>query len=178
MLQEAYIDPGLVKALRAAWCKETAYPPCREVYDQKHPSWGNCFVSALVIWAVQGGELLIGTVDMPSERGLWHFRNLVPAGRFGEVQVDATWEQFEDGSEFHRVTPLMRDNFKEMMVEAIWNDDTLLPRLTLLIGRMRDEGYEVGRTPQDILDELHETYRYLLRDSSLNALLRGPAPNF
>ena len=159
MLNADYIHQDLRDALEAAWCAETAYPSCRADYPDKDPSWGNCFVSSLVIWAVQGGEVCLGVVDTPNDEGLWHARNVLEGHGHGvgDIDVDATWQQFDQPAVFH---PGYNGLQSEIIVESVFNDETLLPRLSLLIGRMKEKaGYIVPKSAEEIVSDLRQAYR-------------------
>jgi len=147
------INGFLLQALEKAWCKETAYPLCQDEYDEKHPSWGNCFVSSIVIWAEDNLPLVAGIVDMPSQKGIWHWRN---------TTADATWQQFDKGSVFYRPRFAAPSDaqYQEIVVESVFNDETLLPRLALLMDRMEKRGgYEMETSAQDIVAALRHHYR-------------------
>lgn len=159
------IKPDLLEALEKAWCKETAYPEFQTNYDEKHPSWGNCFVSALVIWAVQGGELLFGVVDTKKDKGLWHVRNyLNGTSELGGVQADTTWWQFGEGSIFQTVNPdLSPDLFKRIIVGSVYEDESLEKRLSLLIENMKEKaGFDEGLDAKKIISALRDEYEYVL----------------
>ena len=159
MMHEDYIHSDLREALRAAWCEATAYPENRDQYDQKDPSWGNCFVSSLAVWAVQGGKLIPGEVDMPSQDGIWHWRNELDGWghHTPEVVVDATWQQFEEGAKFH---PGYNGRQREIIEGSVFTDETLLPRLTLLLERMEEAtGYTVDMSAEEIIAKARDAFR-------------------
>ena len=169
MLNNGQIAKDLEQALEQAWSRDSAYPACQADYDERDPSWGNCLVSALVIWSVQGGDLLAGKVDMPDQKDLWHFRNDFPAGT-----VDVTWRQFDEGSVFKPVVPMQSAAFKEMIVGSFFEDDTLLPRLKVLLKNMKDKaGYDCGRSAEDIVARLRDRFSYVRAPSFGSAT--GPA---
>lgn len=158
MLHKDYIHSDLREALSAAWCADTAYPECREEYPAKDPSWGNCLVSSMVIQAVQGGKVLFGVVDTPNDDGLWHARNHLDGWghHTPDIEVDATWQQFDQPAKFHVGYGGLQ---REIIENSVFKDDTLLPRLTLLVERMAEQtGYVVPKTAAEMLADLREAY--------------------
>lgn len=173
-----YIHTDLRDALQSAWDVDTAYPACREDYHSKDPSWGNCLVSALVIREVQGGKVLFGEVDTPSEKGLWHARNHLDGWGYAtqDIEVDSTWQQFEDGAVFH---PGYDGRQQQIIHESVFKDDTLIPRLELLLQRMDDKaGYKIEKTAAEIVDDLRRDYSAYSRPPSpkLSKGLGAPRP--
>src|SRR5208337_3242765 len=74
-----------VKLLRSqferAWCKQTTYT---YIFNPKRPSKGQCYVTALCVQDILGGEVVQGHVD-----GTNHFWN-----RILEQEFDLTSDQF------------------------------------------------------------------------------------
>jgi hypothetical protein len=81
------------QALRASWSMETSDDP--EGWTPENPALGQCAVSALVIRALYGGDIVIATVlDRNGERTPdGHAWNVLPSGE----QVDFAFDQFLDG---------------------------------------------------------------------------------
>lgn len=81
------------QALRASWSMETSDDP--EGWSPENPALGQCAVSAIVIRAVYGGDIVIATVlDRDGERTPdGHAWNVLPSGE----QVDFSFDQFLDG---------------------------------------------------------------------------------
>lgn len=81
------------RALRAAWGRDTSDDPDR--WSEDNRALGQCAVSALVVRAIYGGDLVIATVlnrdGEPTPDG--HAWNVLPSG----TAVDFTFEQFRDG---------------------------------------------------------------------------------
>lgn len=80
-------------ALRASWSLETSDDPDR--WSPENPALGQCAVSALIIRALYGGDIVIATVlDRDGQRTPdGHAWNVLPSGE----QVDFTFDQFVDG---------------------------------------------------------------------------------
>lgn len=81
------------QALRASWSMETSDDP--EGWSPENPALGQCAVSALVIRAIYGGDIVIaGVLDRDGERTPdGHAWNVLPSGE----QVDFSFDQFLDG---------------------------------------------------------------------------------
>lgn len=81
------------QALRASWSLETSDDP--EGWSPENPALGQCAVSALVLRAIYGGDIVIATVlDRDGERTPdGHAWNVLPSGE----QVDFSFDQFLDG---------------------------------------------------------------------------------
>ncbi len=82
-------------AIRASWARETSDDP--ELWSEENRALGQCAVSALVVRAIYGGELLIATVlDRDgSATPDGHAWNVLPDG----TVVDWAFEQFRDGEQ-------------------------------------------------------------------------------
>ncbi len=81
------------QALRASWSMDTSDDP--DGWSPENPALGQCAVSALVIRALFGGDIVIATVlDRDGERTPdGHAWNVLPSGE----QVDFSFDQFLDG---------------------------------------------------------------------------------
>ncbi|MBA2349691.1 MAG: hypothetical protein H0V81_15530 [Solirubrobacterales bacterium] len=87
--------PSLVeveRAIRAAWERETSDDP--ELWSEGNRALGQCAVSALVVRAIYGGDIVIATVlDRDGERTPdGHAWNVLPSGE----HVDFSFDQFLD----------------------------------------------------------------------------------
>jgi hypothetical protein len=81
------------QALRASWTMESSDDP--DKWSPENPALGQCAVSALIIRALYGGDIVIATVlDRDGERTPdGHAWNVLPSGE----QVDFSFDQFLDG---------------------------------------------------------------------------------
>jgi hypothetical protein len=81
------------QALRASWSLDTSDDPAG--WSPENPALGQCAVSALVIRALYGGDIVIATVlDRNGERTPdGHAWNVLPSGE----QVDFAFDQFRNG---------------------------------------------------------------------------------
>lgn len=81
------------RALRSGWDRDTSDDP--EGWSQDNRALGQCAVSALIIRAIYGGDLVIATVldrqGNPTADG--HAWNILPSGQ----TVDVALDQFRDG---------------------------------------------------------------------------------
>ncbi len=83
----------LFALLRKAWGKDTASPSCQDGWEAKHPSTGQCAVTALVVQDMCGGDIVrmdLGTLGS-------HYLNRLPNGE-GFTDYDLTWVQFPSGT--------------------------------------------------------------------------------
>lgn len=80
------------RAVRAAWSRDTSDDP--ELWSEENRALGQCAVSALVVRAIYGGDLVIATVlDRHGERTPdGHAWNVLPSGE----HVDFAFDQFRD----------------------------------------------------------------------------------
>ena len=89
----------LRRKLEQAWCRRTAHPKCRKKWRKTLPSFGQCYVTALITQDHFGGELLagIGGIAGQKPRGkkagdlilMMHIWNRLPDG----TEVDLTADQ-------------------------------------------------------------------------------------
>lgn len=81
------------RALREAWARDTSDDP--DGWSEANRALGQCAVSALVVRAIYGGDIVIATVldrdGNPTPDG--HAWNVLPSGE----ALDFTLEQFRDG---------------------------------------------------------------------------------
>lgn len=85
--------PAVERALRASWARDTSDDP--DGWSPENPALGQCAVSALVVRALHGGDIVIATVlDRDGERTPdGHAWNVLPGGE----HVDFAFDQFRDG---------------------------------------------------------------------------------
>ena len=81
------------QALRASWTRDTSDDP--DKWSEDNRALGQCAVSALVVRAIYGGDLVIATVlDRDGNRTPdGHAWNVLPSGE----SVDFAFDQFLDG---------------------------------------------------------------------------------
>ena len=83
------------RAVREAWSRDTSDDPAG--WSEGHRAVGQCAVSALVVRAIYGGEIVIATVldrdGEPTPDG--HAWNVLPSGE----PVDFSFDQFRDGEQ-------------------------------------------------------------------------------
>jgi hypothetical protein len=85
----------VARALRAGWDRDTTDDP--EHWHEDNRAIGQCAVSALVVRAIYGGELVIATVlDRDGNRTPdGHAWNILPSGE----SFDAAFDQFREGEQ-------------------------------------------------------------------------------
>lgn len=77
---------SLYLVLRKCWSKETAYPSCQKEWVPKDPTYGQCAITAMLVYDMFGGTIHRIRV----EGGGTHYFNKIE-GRY----VDLTREQFD-----------------------------------------------------------------------------------
>lgn len=84
----------LERAIRASWAADTCSPDdmAREPWHPGNPAWGHCDITALLVYDLIGGDLVLGTVHLDGEQHGYHWWN-----RLAGVDVDLTREQFRRG---------------------------------------------------------------------------------
>ena len=78
-------------AIQSSWSIDTTY--CVDDYMARHPAWGNCAVTALLLQELLGGELMRGLAIEPGQSGTAHYWN-----RVNGLDLDLTWRQFAQGT--------------------------------------------------------------------------------
>ena len=76
----------LYNILRECWCKETAYPSCQAEWVPNDPSYGQCAITAMLVYDMFGGSIHRIRVD----GGGTHYFNKIN-GHY----IDLTIEQFD-----------------------------------------------------------------------------------
>lgn len=76
----------LYSILRKAWCKETAYPSCQPEWVDSDPSYGQCAITAMLVYDLFGGSIHRIRVS----GGGTHYFNKID-GHY----IDLTIEQFD-----------------------------------------------------------------------------------
>ena len=76
----------LYNILRECWCKESAYPSCQAEWVPNDPSYGQCAITAMLVYDMFGGSIHRIRVD----GGGPHYFNKVN-GHY----IDLTVEQFD-----------------------------------------------------------------------------------
>jgi hypothetical protein len=88
-----------IKELRArfekAWSRDTCWH--KAVFHPKVPSGGQCFVTAMVVQDIFGGDIIQGTVRQIDGK-MNHYWNRFPNGQ----EFDFTSDQFVEGDGIHR----------------------------------------------------------------------------
>lgn len=86
------------KALRATWCRETAYSGDRKNWSIQKKSTGQCTVTAMIIYDYFGGKIIRGYSE---KYKLYHYWNEID----GKI-IDLTYDQFYDKKDisFEKIT--------------------------------------------------------------------------
>lgn len=117
----------LREALEHSWDKETAYSV--ENYENHDPAWGQCAVTACVVYNYFKCALIKGKVTMPDGSTTSHYWNNIDG-----VDVDLTWRQFPVGSV---VSERKTADFYDLM-ENEWTNQ----RFRRLLGRVKNYFYD------------------------------------
>lgn len=104
----------LRERLEKAWSIETTY--CPDNYRGKDSSWGQCAVTAMVVYHKLGGSLMQGMVETPQGYFTRHFWN-----RIRGLDVDLTWRQFPIGTTLTKVEYASRGD----LVYNAWMEERL-----------------------------------------------------
>jgi hypothetical protein len=80
--------------IRSAWSKDTSDDP--DEWTESNPARGQCGVTAMVVYDLFGGVLLVSDVMRNGARVETHYWNRLPSG----LEVDLTREQFNRGELF------------------------------------------------------------------------------
>ena len=76
----------LYNILRKSWCKESAYPSCQADWNESDPSYGQCAITAMLVYDMFGGSIH----RILTEDGGTHYFN-----RINGHYIDLTKEQFD-----------------------------------------------------------------------------------
>jgi hypothetical protein len=99
------------------WTAETSYDPAG--WTEDNPSYGQCCVTALVLYMTMGGEIRCGKVGRES-----HFWNVLPDGS----ELDITFKQFGDNA--------TRGPGKKRTVESLLKNKSVAARYKILLDRV------------------------------------------
>ena len=80
----------LERAFRAAWARDTCDDDDLADWCPENPARGQCGVTAMVLWELAGGALMLGEVHVGAARTGMHWWNRLPGG----LEIDLTREQF------------------------------------------------------------------------------------
>ncbi|MDD3370364.1 MAG: hypothetical protein PHE27_00915 [Alphaproteobacteria bacterium] len=159
------MDPAFETALRKAWSRKTCWGGCRDQYpaDGSNPSFGNCVVSVLALWADRDfrGKVTPCLCREPETNvPIWHFQ-LVD----GKEISDPTAGQFKPGTEMTSISP--RDPRFPAMMAPFFDplvDADLRRSLSILLSRMETlGGYKSKYDADKIVDRMQEKTSVALR---------------
>jgi hypothetical protein len=98
-MRQADILPTMTLAeleaiIRNAWSKDTSDDP--DEWTESNSARGQCGVTAMVIYQLLGGVLVLSEVSRAGVRVETHYWNRLPSG----LELDLTREQFHQGEQF------------------------------------------------------------------------------
>lgn len=129
-----------VAALRASWDRDSSDDP--EGWSPENRALGQCALSALVLRAVYGGDVLIATVldagGAPTPDG--HAWNRLPSGQ----EVDCSFDQFRDGERLG--APVVTEPVVERDLGRV---QRLADRVGAALGRRIDVGPSLREAGHD-----------------------------
>ena len=114
----------LYTILRKAWCKETAYPSCQAEWVPSDPSYGQCAITAMLVYDMFGGT--IHRIRLNS--GGTHYFNKID-GHY----IDLTSEQFD----LYNI-PVSYEPNEEMSRQYCGKNIDTAKRYKLLIARIAE----------------------------------------
>ncbi|MCD8526374.1 MAG: hypothetical protein LRY62_04245 [Alphaproteobacteria bacterium] len=164
---------GFVKAMQAAWCRETCWEGCTDEYDAaENPAEGQCLVTTLAAWADNGFADYLQTVLVqadvhPPRPPVWHFN--LHHSRLGlyEFDIDPTSQQFPRGSRYATVSrvSIASRQHHEIVYGSLFEPQaaaSLERRLTLFLSRMENPGgYKINTSAADILARAEQYFDYV-----------------
>ncbi len=115
----------LYKILRKAWTRETAYPSCQKDWVSTDPSYGQCAITAMIVYDLFGGTIHRIRVD----GGGTHYFNKIN-GQY----VDLTREQFD----LYNI-PVSYEPNEEMKREYCGKNEDTKKRFEILINNIKKE---------------------------------------
>lgn len=114
----------LYTILRKAWCKETAYPSCQAEWVPSDPSYGQCAITAMLVYDMFGGTIHRIRVN----GGGTHYFNKID-GHY----IDLTVEQFD----LYNI-PVSYEPNEEMPRQYCGKNADTAKRYKLLIARISE----------------------------------------
>jgi len=158
MIGAEYVDPDLIAALQKSWSRESAWPVSQQDWTPDNSSWGNCFVTTLLLWHEMGGQLIPGNAYIPGDdKPAWHFQL-----DLNDQRIDLTWQQFPEGTVFQSCSHGSED-FKIHMVGSVAEDESLIPRLNVLLDNLLYKGgYYIPGDGTEIVKKVMTTYPDIL----------------
>ncbi|MCB9990080.1 MAG: hypothetical protein H6867_01710 [Rhodospirillales bacterium] len=166
-MTQTALDPAFIAALEQSWCYETCWDGCKPDYDGTNPALGQCFVSTLIAWAIRGYQdeivpSLVYEPQAPTHKPAWHFylEQTGPAAQ--KTAIDLTRRQFAAGSRIEECREGHPDH-NRMVYHSVFEareGASLAHRLGVLLSRLRENGFDAGLHPPDILSRLAKIFSY------------------
>ena len=161
MLNAHRLKDAFTNALTQSWDPAAIWPGCKDKYEHgvSPPSYGQCLVGTLVTWAAHGGQkgsfdIIPGILegDNLPVGGVWHFQLMENIGE-SRIPIDVTWDQAENGI----FTPATSypDLQKQIIKGSFLEDESLVPRLSVILQNLEAHGYSVGIAAEDIIEQAY-----------------------
>jgi hypothetical protein len=115
----------LEAVIRNAWSKDTSDNP--DEWTEFNPARGQCGVTAMVIYQLLGGVLVLSAVSRAGVSVETHYWNRLPSG----LEIDLTREQFNHGEQFGEPRVIDPATSREPKPDS-------LRRVELLSGRVKE----------------------------------------
>jgi len=112
------------KAFKQAWIKDTAYPDAKEEWSKNNKALGQCVLTALIIYDLYGGRLILDKVN-------FHIWNELPDG----TQQDFSRCQFKEERIF---TVTKYKTQEDVLYDETGQRTKILPRYQLLKQRFEE----------------------------------------
>jgi hypothetical protein len=169
------LAPELIKALEKAWCYETCADTFKNQYSNRHPSYGNCFVSSLIIWADNNykDKFVPCYIFEPDQEDnpIWHIF-LERTHQDKMVHIDITRKQFMPG---YKLKTLKKQSTEhdEFIYKSLFETEerkSITLRLSILLERLRTlGGYNTPYSAEEIIEKISSEYDYIL-SSQINKI--------
>lgn len=112
------------KAFEIAWSKETTFPDVKEKWSNENKAYGQCAITALIIYDLFGGRIIY-------DKNNFHIWNELPDG----TQQDFSRCQFEE-DRFFTITKYKTK--KEVLYDETGQRTNIVPRYQILKQRFED----------------------------------------
>ena len=122
--------------LYSAYRSDTAYKTCITTWNPGNPTYGQCAVTAMIVYEFFGGCIQCGYYE---KQKVWHYWNIID-----DEVVDFTIDQFNDNS-------IKFKHIKNSSFEELYSHNSVRERYIILKNRMKKIQLEFWRVNDSIL---------------------------